>query len=87
MLAYAMFLGPGSPNSECLKGSNDVSVRGSIGVGLVRPVPVSTCMVSRVLLFTDVVLGDGPPVAPVFVIFCKTHVKLGIYTDVTRVPN
>ena len=29
-------------------------------VGLVRPVPVSTCMVSRICVCTHVVLGRGP---------------------------
>ena len=63
-----------SPNSECLRGSNDVSLPGS--TQHLWAVPVSTFMVPEYFLCAAAVLGDGlTHFAPVVRTFCNTHVK------------
>ena len=48
----------------------------NLSVNLLRPVPVSTFMVPRILLSTGAVLGDGPPCfALVFTTVYETHVE------------
>ena len=63
-----------SPNNECLRGSNHVSIHGSKMVR--RPVEVSTSVAPEYFLCEGAVPGDGPThCASVFTTCCNTHVN------------